>query len=659
MTKRDSADASQQHGLHKESNIIQLPSTTIRALIWLLSLVSVLIVSLQAFSGNFVLFQGLFRDRSNALKLNAAYISSKHADQRKPGLRSSEQRGRNLMKLAEYIDPKSVVIKDTDKIQEIPPGQSFSQGVIDTISSEEIAYDPQISKQHTSPQQVALSNPVDNQNMEMHQGTQEIGQQPFVPPVTAEVTEAELESANNDVSNFQQWQQIGQSEQQQLSTQQNNGELSGDSLESTEHYASKNTNHLYTEPNQDQPLVAENSEQSQGLHSNLSLPPHQPMQIQQQMSAQESNEKLVGMPASVKTTNVDYSDSASKLGETSQWEQLQQMQQQPKLGQKIKEVGAPGSALESTEEALSNSPVTEYTKFQQWLETQNMQQQPSIQSAHGEVADATTFKTTKDDLSKSQQWQPTQQMQLPIQQEMEQPKSANNGLVNPSETPDTEMRQWGPINEINTQQTSSQITAGGPEVETVDELKNGEVSYLDTGLTTDQPLPPSFENIANFPSKSQTGDIPVLWNIPKAGTSAINDILAGCLQLAIANNVGSQFGHAEDETLQVFQKHGANFLNVDTFSVDGITKAKKLNLASSGMVDAIVVYYIFEASELFSPGRRGKFFTVMRDPIERAVLLVSNKRNDISSASYNPEYATMSLEEIVNSGTLSSNWYVK
>lgn len=502
--KRYISDASQQHGLHKESSIIEYPSTKIRALIWLLGLVSVLIVSVQAFSGNFVLFQVLFRDRRNALNLNAAYISSKHVDPRKPRLRSSEQRGRNLMKLAEYNDPKSVAIKDPENVQDNPPGQSFSQGVIDTISSEEIAHDSKISNQHTPPQQVALSNPVNNQNMEMHQWTQEIGQQPLVPPITAKVTEKELDSANNDESNFQHWQQNGQTEQQQLSTQQTNE----DSMKSTEHNAATNTDNLYTEANQDYPLVAGKTEQSQGLQSNLALPSHQPMQIQQQMSAQEPNEELAGMSASVKTTNVDYSNSASKLGETSQLEQLEQMQQEPKLEQQVKIVGAPKSVSGSTEEGLLNSPVTEYTKFQQWLETQKMQQQPSIQSAHGEMADATTFKTTKDDLSKSQQWQSTQQVQLPIQQEMEEQRSANNGLGNPSETSGIETRQWGPTNEINTQQTSSQLTAGGAEVE--GEFKNGEVSYLDTGLPTDQPLPPSFENIANFPSKFETGDIPVV-----------------------------------------------------------------------------------------------------------------------------------------------------
>ena len=103
-------------------------------------------------------------------------------------------------------------------------------------------------------------------------------------------------------------------------------------------------------------------------------------------------------------------------------------------------------------------------------------------------------------------------------------------------------------------------------------------------------------------------------------------MLAGCFQIRTTTEVGTQFGHSQDETLQVFEKHGAKYVNVDTTTIEGIAKAKRLNLVNSGMVDAIVTHYVFEASELFSPGHRGKFFTVIRDPIDRygAYLFISN-----------------------------------
>lgn len=148
------------------------------------------------------------------------------------------------------------------------------------------------------------------------------------------------------------------------------------------------------------------------------------------------------------------------------------------------------------------------------------------------------------------------------------------------------------------------------------------------------------------------------WNIPKSGGTVINDILAGCFHIVCANEVGGQFGHAEDDALQVFEKHGAKYVNVDLSSLKGIAKAKNLNLANSGMVDAIIAWFVYETSELFSPEHRGKFFTVMRHPIERAALLISNLQNNKKATTYDPSFASMTIEDFVQAGRVDNNWYV-
>ena len=148
------------------------------------------------------------------------------------------------------------------------------------------------------------------------------------------------------------------------------------------------------------------------------------------------------------------------------------------------------------------------------------------------------------------------------------------------------------------------------------------------------------------------------WHIPKSGGSLIKDMLAGCFQMTIADEVGGQFGHAQDETLQVFKQHGAKFVNVDTTSKEGIAKAKKFQIASSGLVDAIVTPFLHEASELFSPDHKGVTFTVMRDPFERAVSLLGYLGKATWEERYDPAFATMTLEEYVQSGRVNSNWYV-
>ncbi len=148
------------------------------------------------------------------------------------------------------------------------------------------------------------------------------------------------------------------------------------------------------------------------------------------------------------------------------------------------------------------------------------------------------------------------------------------------------------------------------------------------------------------------------WHIPKSGGSTIKDILAGCLQIRVADEVGAQFGHEQDKMLQVFEKHGAKFVNVDTTTLDGIAKAKKLNLTSSGIVDAIVVSYVYEASELFSRGHRGKFFTVMRDPIERHWSLRSYLGDASWEGTYDPAFANMTIEEFAHDRRVKNNWCV-
>ena len=122
--------------------------------------------------------------------------------------------------------------------------------------------------------------------------------------------------------------------------------------------------------------------------------------------------------------------------------------------------------------------------------------------------------------------------------------------------------------------------------------------------------------------------------------------------------MGAQFGHAEDKELEVFMEAGNKFINVDSTNPAGIAKAKALNLASSGLVDAIVTSYVHEASELFSASHRARFFTVMRDPIERAVSMHGYLGRATWEANYDPAFATMSLEQYAQSDKVENNWYV-
>ena len=45
---------------------------------------------------------------------------------------------------------------------------------------------------------------------------------------------------------------------------------------------------------------------------------------------------------------------------------------------------------------------------------------------------------------------------------------------------------------------------------------------------------------------------------------------------------------------------------MDTSTVDGIARAKKLGLVESGLADVVVTQYLFAGATLFNPERRGR-----------------------------------------------------
>lgn len=60
-------------------------------------------------------------------------------------------------------------------------------------------------------------------------------------------------------------------------------------------------------------------------------------------------------------------------------------------------------------------------------------------------------------------------------------------------------------------------------------------------------------------------------------------------------------------------------MNVDTTRPNGIARAHKLGLIPSRIAGAIFSPYAYEISSLFDQKHKGRFFTMMRDPISRIV----------------------------------------
>ena len=106
--------------------------------------------------------------------------------------------------------------------------------------------------------------------------------------------------------------------------------------------------------------------------------------------------------------------------------------------------------------------------------------------------------------------------------------------------------------------------------------------------------------------------------IPKSGTSTMRDIITRCLdfRMVVANDL---FDHRNKrlEVIDLGYKMG-RYVNVD-FSVKGMENAKRLNLASSGLVEVAIASHIHEGSGVFTETNQLRFFTVFRHPILRSI----------------------------------------
>lgn len=120
--------------------------------------------------------------------------------------------------------------------------------------------------------------------------------------------------------------------------------------------------------------------------------------------------------------------------------------------------------------------------------------------------------------------------------------------------------------------------------------------------------------------------------------------------------MASEAGAAhETENLEVISIAGASFVNVNIVSLPGILHAQSLSLASSGLPDVMVSPHIHEMAALFSPSHKGRLFTILRHPVDRAVSIFYHEQR------VNPNFAGMSVAEYFGGGggVVENNWMTR
>ena len=92
------------------------------------------------------------------------------------------------------------------------------------------------------------------------------------------------------------------------------------------------------------------------------------------------------------------------------------------------------------------------------------------------------------------------------------------------------------------------------------------------------------------------------------------------------------------QALQIFETpQGIRYVNLDSSTIEGLQRARALELPRSGLADVMFTPFIIPATGVFTPTRKGRMFTVLRHPMERAMShYQAAKAND-------PAVAAMSL----------------
>jgi hypothetical protein len=206
-------------------------------------------------------------------------------------------------------------------------------------------------------------------------------------------------------------------------------------------------------------------------------------------------------------------------------------------------------------------------------------------------------------------------------------------------------------------------------------------SLYSKGIQTDPKTDTLHINATNHSRQilllSRLHDVPTISNglpfylhIPKSAGSTMKAILSECYQLILASNVGVKpdmlplHPPIEKGLLRLVQNNvGSIYVNVQTATITGLQWAKENNFSSSGLADVVSSHLFFPTLEyLFtSDSSRGKVFTILRHPIERALSTFYYLGSESSKheRNYNPFFKNLTLEEYLRSNKVESDWLTR
>lgn len=153
--------------------------------------------------------------------------------------------------------------------------------------------------------------------------------------------------------------------------------------------------------------------------------------------------------------------------------------------------------------------------------------------------------------------------------------------------------------------------------------------------------------------------IGMYWQIPRCGGTTLKHILGTCLRRTAAARTSADYCNMNTDKLETCQTKVGTFVNADPSDHGGIQRCERMKLIESGIPDVIVSSRILHAATLYDPDHKGRLFTIMRNPIERAVSTFYYLQNAYWERHYRPELKEMTILDYAALPDTANNWMTR
>jgi len=147
--------------------------------------------------------------------------------------------------------------------------------------------------------------------------------------------------------------------------------------------------------------------------------------------------------------------------------------------------------------------------------------------------------------------------------------------------------------------------------------------------------------------------MPFFWQIPHVG-SVFESVAVSCLHLIVASRYVGVIG--APQSIDYIQHKDKTYVSVDLTTKEGIDSAVSLGLPSSDLsYNSMVTPLLYHGAENLLGQSKGRLFTLLRHPIERAIMVYYS----FVSSTSDPELTNMNLEQYASSQYAEENWMVR